>query len=296
MTITVSSLEEMSAFVESLGSGKYAFRGQSVATWDLVPSLFRGMEKLDLSNGGELFVENAERDIFRDFSDFYRPRTSADWVQTSWDVLVLAQHHGTPTRLLDWTSNPQIALYFAATASPNNDGAVWWANPAAIPVPAELGRIHNGLGYRQEKLARYVVERKLPFCHPHSETIGSSPSHKPVYDQNGNPELSGILTFFVPGHSNSRVAVQNGTFSVYITDQEGELVMDHAAYLRAVEKFTGERILEKAVIPAKYKRGILLSLDRVGVNALTLFPDLYGLGEYQRLRQQRFVESMHPNP
>jgi hypothetical protein len=45
------------------------------------------------------------------------------------ETYLLAQHHGLLTRLLDWTTNPLAALYFAATGEPDHDGAMYVINP-----------------------------------------------------------------------------------------------------------------------------------------------------------------------
>ena len=59
-----------------------------------------------------------------------RPTTTIDW-------LVLGQHHGLPTRLLDWTENPLVALYFALAQDVDADAAVWMMEPRYV-VSTEL--------------------------------------------------------------------------------------------------------------------------------------------------------------
>ena len=95
------------------------FRGQSNKDYKLVPSI--GRKNLD---GSFLYNIHDEKKIFLEFKKRFhsftenRPTTDAD-------LLFLAQHHELPTRLLDWSYNPLIALYFACQSSEEKDGAVY---------------------------------------------------------------------------------------------------------------------------------------------------------------------------
>src|SRR5436190_15976607 len=102
---------------EELGlhRSNYAFRGRPLAGDQLTTSLAR--------LGGN--TEAIERPLLRHFRK-YAARDAVP-VDSTWNWLALAQHHGLPTRLLDWTYSPYVALHFAtarATAF-EQDGAVW---------------------------------------------------------------------------------------------------------------------------------------------------------------------------
>ncbi|MBP8993599.1 MAG: FRG domain-containing protein [Bacteroidales bacterium] len=84
------------------------FRGQKDSEWDLLPRIARP----DLKFIGQNFLRK-EKDLLDEFQRLSRPYINPDLISNPWDLLALAQHHGLPTRLLDWTTNPLVALFFA---------------------------------------------------------------------------------------------------------------------------------------------------------------------------------------
>src|SRR5690606_10326303 len=98
------------------------FRGQACAEWPLLPAMGRMHRVLGRYEGWHA----VEVDLLERFQKYARPFLAKEPVnRLEW--LVIAQHYGLPTRLLDWTTNPLKALFFAVENPCNSDHGVLWA-------------------------------------------------------------------------------------------------------------------------------------------------------------------------
>src|ERR1700722_5488506 len=117
--------------------GTLWFRGAGKSSYTLLPTLYRPRKCRGAFDLGLLERQLMMR--FRQRSMPFLTHSLAD----DWDMLFFMQHYGVPTRLLDWTENPFIGLYFAVMSSPfsvkvkkgkpvfsfSSDAAVWVLNP-----------------------------------------------------------------------------------------------------------------------------------------------------------------------
>ena len=114
-------IQTLSAYLNVLNFHKASFfRGVSdVENHQLIPSVGRGW----LSGLDELI--KAEMESLESFKTRAAILLSSNQPNNDWEWLILGQHYGMPTRLLDWTANPLVALYFACANDLDKDGAVY---------------------------------------------------------------------------------------------------------------------------------------------------------------------------
>ncbi len=121
----VSSIEELRGVIDRLTYGEWAFRGQSSADWSLEPSINRFTSRLSVIRSGHRPLVGREKlewresmrafelRMFREYAQSSNPEKELSEEEDLLDVLVELQHYGAPTRLLDFTLKPYIALFFA---------------------------------------------------------------------------------------------------------------------------------------------------------------------------------------
>jgi len=149
----------------------------------------------------------------------------------------LAQHHGLPTRLMDWTINPLAAVYFAASGSLDEDGVVFVLNSH------ELG---NSVEMRDPKV----------------EAVVSS-----LFDD-GNVPFGATILPVLPDRVAGRMLQQSSCFTLHTPPKELNNGNHETIIPMDVSGVT------KYMVPKAAKAKLRLTLRRLGVTDATLFPDL----------------------
>ena len=223
----------------------YAFRGASSATHSLASSLLR------LAAGLE-DVRRLEQALLRNFRKYAHGEVSRQ--DSIWDWLALAQHRGLPTRLLDWTYSPLVALHFATDdpATFKRDGVVWCVDFVAANkrLPPRLRRI-----VEQEASDTFTVEM-----------LGAFKSLKEFDALRREP----FVVFMEPPAVDRRILNQLALFSLMSspTARLDQWLESHPKLCRKVH------------VPAKLKWEIRDHLDQANINERVLFPGLDGLSRW----------------
>ena len=222
---------------------QYAFYGLSQATRKPETSLMR--------LGGNF--QAVEHHLLRNFRKYaHRSVVENDSI---WHWISVAQHHGLPTRLLDWTFSPFVAMHFATadTGLFDQDGAIWEVNyaKAHARLPRRLKQVLKAEGsdlFTVEMLAS--VFARLEELDRYSRTP--------------------FLLFFEPPSLDQRIINQYALFSI-LSGPGLSLQKWLAPY---------PELWRQIIIPARLKWEIRDKLDQANINERVLFPGLDGLSAW----------------
>jgi hypothetical protein len=249
--IRVSSWNELNerlyeeSWKEPLGRfrSNFAFRGLSAASYDLKTGLIRLADS----------TEKLEGHLLRNFRKYARRDAVAD--DSVWNWLALAQHHGLPTRLLDWTFSPLVAMHFAAVDIDlfDTDGVVWTVDFVKTNqlLPTQLKVL-----LEEEGSNAFTVEMLNRVAGTLSE-----------FDRLSEHEF---VVFFEPPSLDNRIVNQFALFSL----------MSSPAARLDVWLAEHPELYRRIIIPASLKWEVRDKLDQANITERVLMPGLDGLSSW----------------
>lgn len=237
------------------------FRGQS-RIWPLKPSIFRDSFRQTPRDPEFILVDEFKKRSPPLLSDL--PISNLDW-------LFLMQHHGMPTRLLDWSESPLVALYFAISNHEDCPGELWALNPDALNKQGN----NIGLPALDNPILLYLVEE--PFIH--KEVNNKDPMSDSSIKRDGKKLLKKLKLrqkpnapiAFRPRKNFARMVSQLSAFTIHpnpIIDNDVKNITDI---------LESETSLVRYIIPPYCKKNLLKDLFSLGISRGTLFQDLDSL-------------------
>lgn len=246
----------------------YVFRGQG-HTAPLTTSLqrLRG------------HTRDIERHLVRAFRKYAQVGTLKQ--DSVWSWLALGQHHGLPTRLLDWTYSPLVALHFvtADEESYDQDGLIWRLNVTAtnadLPAAAREVLSHEGADVFTVEMLALLGERERDGGLAFDAEMGWLDR---LEREAGQP----FLLFLEPPSLDGRIVQQSALFSL-LSNPEADLEHWLERHPEAAQRI---------LVAAELKWEIRDKLDQSNITERTLFPDLGGLSQWLR----RYYRSREDQP
>ena len=252
---TITTAADLFEKLTSFDRAKWAFRGQG-KDWQLTATIDRHAIRPGVAE--DYAMREFRRRVHHYLMDVPRRDDDLEW-------LAVMQHHGVPTRLLDWTRSSQVAAFFAAQSS--NSAKPFIRTPADSLPPFVIWAVDtDSINAEATMMLGLSNDIDLSSC----ETFHKIYWHQP-------PEELFLAVAVQPHRMNERLTIQQGLFLC----ANRALFPFHnclAGLLLHASKHGRPSVqwLHKIVVAAETRADILRSLNKININAAPLFPGLDG--------------------
>ena len=253
----------------------YYFRGQLDSDWDLKSSLERTEEE---------FKSLAESNMLRIFDQHLYTLGLKNIPETKVEKLMLMQHYGAPTRLIDFTESPYVAAFFALNKktdglnSSNNKSSIYAINGSSLYTRLTV--------FGDEEYCRFFDDKKIKVANIYSELI------KPrIFDELilGRTIQSKFVTVIKPIYhherSNSQASIHLSAGNIdYSFLENFRNLLDNSGDI--IEKT--EPLAVKYIFPNSIREEALPDLNLMNINFSSLFPGIEGFMKDLYFRHESF--------
>jgi hypothetical protein len=249
-----NNFTELLEIIEDFQDGSKVswYRGCRNKNNGLIPSLYRHKSSKDIEKIGCIEADLTSRFVQRSIPFVQRSLGSA------WDKMFFMQHYGIPTRLLDWSENPFVAIYFSLLGQSkedrDKDACIWMCNPADW----------NKSALRHISFQGGILDQE--------NTIVRAYAPDSSFVDMPNPPI-----MMYGAHNSPRIVAQRGVFALFGKGLEPI----EKIFLQENYDFPNS-CLEQIIIEKTKVAEMRDSLFRKGITESVVFPDLDGLAKELR--------------
>jgi len=255
----LESWETFLALVTKPPYSNWAFRGERDERWPLYSSLSRYLQNFGVAREAWPSQEGRILRVFKRKAHQFltKPPDTDDDFQ--W--MALMQHHGAPTRLIDFTWSPYVAAFFALERAVS-DAAIFAVNTPAL-----------------------WTNRAYPTTTPHLTRDMIDPRRKGNFEKFFLTDKNPVIWFGEPSEMDQRLIAQAGTFVLpgLLQKPLDEIVSNYSS---------DDELLRKIVLPSSVRGDAMKWLYRMNITNASLFPGLDGLARSIAVE----IEMVWPSP